>query len=127
MIIGDSELSGVVLSCAYTVHSNLGPGLLESVCQTCLAHELIKTGRYVEVQKALPVVYDDRKLSCGFRLDIVLERRLVVEVKSVEALAPIHLAQIMTYLKIGGYPVGLLLNFNVESLKHGIRRVINGP
>ena len=123
---GDFELSGLVLECAYKVHSELGPGLLESAYQACLEYELLEKGLQVEREKPLPVVYKDVKLDCGYRLDFVVENKLILEIKSVEDLAPIHLAQVLTYLKLSNVRYGLLLNFNVRRLKDGIKRVVNG-
>lgn len=123
---GDFELSGLVLECAYKVYSELGPGLLESAYQACLEYELLEKGLQVEREKPLPVVYKDVKLDCGYRLDFVVENKLILEIKSVEDLAPIHLAQVLTYLKLSNIRYGLLLNFNVRRLKDGIKRVVNG-
>ncbi|MFL6336898.1 MAG: GxxExxY protein [Pyrinomonadaceae bacterium] len=119
-----NSLSGCVVHAAYKVHNTLGPGLLESVYEVCLVHELTKMGINSERQVALPVVYDELKLEAGFRIDVLVERRLIVELKAVEALLPVHRAQVLTYLKLSGYRLGLLVNFNVAVLKDGIRRVI---
>ena len=108
------------------MHRVLGPGLLESACEACLAFELKKRGLRIEQQKPLPLVYDQVKLDCGYRIDLVVEGAVVVEVKSVDAVAPIHEAQVISYLKLSGCKVGLLINFNVLQLKDGIRRFING-
>lgn len=121
----DKELTGLVLKCAFKVHSNLGPGLLESVYQHCLAYEMIRAGLAIEMERPLPVIYEGVKLNCGYRLDLVVENRLILEIKSIDGLAPIHFAQVLTYLKISGFELGLLLNFNVESMKNGIRRIVN--
>jgi len=121
----DKELTGLVLKCAFKVHSNLGPGLLESVYQHCLAYEMSRAGLAIEMERPLPVIYEGVKLNCGYRLDLVVENRLILEIKSVDGLAPIHFAQVLTYLKISGFELGLLLNFNVESMKNGIRRIVN--
>ena len=119
------EIIKSILDCCYKVHTKLGPGLLESSYEACLAHELNKAGLKVETQKALPLVYDEIKLEVGYRIDLFVENEIIVELKSVEALNDIHLSQILTYLKLSNKKVGLLLNFNVKSLKDGIRRVIN--
>ncbi len=108
------------------VHSALGPGLLESVYEACLAYELGRRGLDVERQLQLPIRYGDMTLDAGLRLDLVVERSVVVELKSVDALLPIHSAQLLTYLKLGNYPIGLLLNFNVVRMKDGIKRLANG-
>ncbi|MCY1632850.1 GxxExxY protein [Marinifilum sp. D737] len=113
-----------VLDCAFRVHTALGPGLLESAYEECLFYELCQEGLHVEKQKALPLVYKDVKLESGYRLDLLVESSVIVEIKSVETLNDVHLAQILTYLKLSKCKLGLLVNFNVKSLKHGIRRVI---
>jgi len=103
----------------------LGPGLLESAYEECLYYELRKSGLWVEKQKALPLIYEEVKLDVGYRIDIVLENKLIIEVKAVEALNDIHLAQVLTYLKLSGCKLGLLINFNVVLIKDGVRRVVN--
>lgn len=118
----DTVASNVV-DAAYTVHVALGPGLLESVYELCLLHELKKRGLKVERQVSLPVVYDGLQLDAGLRLDLVVENRLVVELKAVENLLPIHTAQVLTYLKLSGYRLALLINFNSVLIKRGIRRI----
>jgi GxxExxY protein len=122
----NSALTEQIIGCAIKVHKALGPGLLESAYQECLYYELQKLGLYVEKQKALPLVYEDVKLECGYRIDLLVEKQVVIEVKSVEALADIHLAQVLTYLKLSNNRLGLLINFNVMLLKDGVKRVING-
>lgn len=124
--MSENELSKIAVNAALQVHKELGPGLLESVYENCLAYELKKTGIKVKQQPALPVVYEDVKLDCGFRLDLWVEDKLIIEVKSVEALNDVHMAQILTYLKLTNNKLGLLINFNVVLIKHGIKRVING-
>jgi GxxExxY protein len=119
-----NEISKMILDAAFKVHSALGPGLLESAYQACLVHELKKSGLKTEVEKPLPLVYDTIKLDCGYRIDILVENEIIVELKSVDAFNEVHVAQILTYLKISGKHLGLLLNFNVKSLKDGIKRVI---
>jgi GxxExxY protein len=114
-----------ILACAMTVHSTLGPGLLETVYEICLTHELRKQGLGVERQMPLPVVYDSVKLDAGFRIDLLVAGEVIVEVKSVDRLAPTHTAQLLTYLRLAGLKTGLLLNFNVLHLRDGIRRVSN--
>ena len=108
------------------VHSSLGPGLLESAYQGCLAHELRKNGIEVATQVGLPVVYDGVKIELGYRMDLVVQNRVVVEVKSVEAIHPIHQAQLLSYRRLSGIGVGLLLNFNVLQLRDGITRMVDG-
>ena len=112
------------MDAAYTVHRALGPGLLESVYEVCLAHELTRRGHKVERQVSLPVVYDSVRLDAGLRLDLLVENSVVIEVKAVEALLPVHQAQLLTYLKLTGHRLGLLLNFNVPVIKDGIRRMV---
>ncbi len=120
------SLSSEVIGCAMRVHTTLGPGLLESVYEACLAHELLKSGIDVDRQVLLPVEYQGERIDCGFRIDLLVQRRLVLELKTVDQFAPVHQAQIMTYLKLMKLPVGLLINFNVVHLKDGIRRVVLG-
>lgn len=113
-----------VLDCAFKVHTELGPGLLESAYEQCLKYELEQHGLRVEAQKPMPLIYKDVKLDVGYRIDLFVEDRIVIEIKSVEALNDVHLAQILTYQKLSGSKLGLLVNFNVKSLKNGIKRVI---
>lgn len=121
-----NHLSGETIAAAMHVHSALGPGLLESTYQACLAYELQKRGFSVLTQVALPVIYESVKLDAGYRIDLLINDSLVVEIKSVEAVAPIHEAQLLTYLKLSGKRLGLLLNFNVPHMRDGIhRRVYN--
>ena len=122
----DNEITEKIISCSIKVHKALGPGLLESAYQACLYYELVKSGLSVEKEKPLPLVYEEVKLDCGYRMDLVIEGRIVVEVKSVDALTDIHLAQVLTYLKLNNNRFGLLINFYVLKLKDGIRRVVNG-
>lgn len=114
-----------VIGTALKVHSSLGPGLLESSYQEVMFYELVKRGYYVQKELALPVVYEKVKLNVGYRIDLLVEKHLVVEIKSVEALKDIHIAQVLTYLRLGNFKMGLLLNFNVTSMKNGIKRLIN--
>lgn len=114
-----------VLDCAFDVHSALGPGLLESAYEECLYYELIKNGFSVNKQKPLPLVYKEVKLEAGYRVDLLVESSVIIEIKSVEALNEVHLAQILTYLKLSGCKLGLLVNFNVKHLKDGIKRIIH--
>jgi GxxExxY protein len=118
------EIFKRVLDCSFKVHSALGPGLLESAYTECLFYELAESGLTVEKQKSLPLVYKEVKLEAGYRIDLLVENCIVVEIKSVEALADIHLAQILTYLKLSKCKLGLLVNFNVLHLKEGIKRVV---
>ncbi len=113
-----------IIGCAMEVHKLLGPGLLESAYEECLAYELIKTGLYIERQKPVPVVYKEIKLECGYRMDILVENTVVVELKTVEAFNDVHEAQVLTYMKFAQKPVGLLINFNVTLLKNGLKRYV---
>ncbi|MBB1078112.1 GxxExxY protein [Rhodoferax sp. 4810] len=119
-----NQITHEILDSAYKVHTALGPGLLESVYQACLVYELRKKGLKVEVEKPLPLVYEEVKLDCGYRIDILVENQVVVELKTVEAFTDVHTAQVLTYLKLSGNKVGLLINFNTKSLKDGIKRLI---
>lgn len=121
-----NEAAKHVVDAAIKVHTLLGSGLLESVYESCLAHELLRRGLKIERQLHLPIRYDDVTIDAGLRLDLVVEHCLIVELKATESLLPIHSAQLLTYLKLGGYPLGLLLNFNVIHMKDGIRRLANG-
>lgn len=114
-----------VLDCAFIVHSALGPGLLESAYQECLFYELSELGLKVEKQKPLPLIYKEIKLEVGYRIDLLVENQVIVEIKSVDALNDVHLAQILTYMKLSDCKLGLLVNFNVKLLKDGIKRVVN--
>ena len=122
----ENDISRFVVDCAFQVHEELGPGLLESVYEHCLAFELKNAGLKVETQKPIPVHYKSEKLDCGFRSDLIVEDKLIVELKAVEAINDVHMAQILTYLKLSDLKLGLLINFNVKLIKHGIKRVING-
>lgn len=121
----ENEISKVVVDCALKVHRQLGPGLLESAYKECLMYELKNQGLAVEKEKPMPLVYDTVKLDIGYRMDLLINNKLVIEIKSVESLNDIHLAQILTYLKLSGCKLGLLINFNVALIKHGIKRVVN--
>lgn len=120
----DSDITEKILNCAFIVHTNLGPGLLESSYKACLAYELRNAGLFVEVEKPMPLVYKEVRMEVGYRLDLLVERRIVVEVKTAEAFTDVHIAQTLTYMKLGEYKVGLLLNFKVASMKNGIKRLI---
>jgi GxxExxY protein len=119
-----NDLTYQIIGCAYKTHANLGPGLLESTYEVCLEYELLKSGMNVLRQVALPVIYDDMKLDAGYRIDLLVNNSVIVEIKSVETLAPIHTAQVLTYLKLAGKKIGLLINFNETDLKKGIKRLI---
>lgn len=124
-ILKENDITEAVIGCAIKVHKVLGPGLLESAYEECLYYELKKTGLFIEKQKPLPLIYEEVKLDCGYRMDMVIENKVVIEVKSLDALHDIHLAQILTYLKLSNTKVGLLINFNVLKLVDGVKRVVN--
>lgn len=119
-----NDLTNEVIGAAIRVHKELGPGLLESAYQVCLQHLLIKQGYRVEKEKSIPVKFDGIRLDCGYRIDLLVEGKLVLEIKSVEDINRIHTAQTLTYLKLGGFKLGLILNFNVPIMKLGIKRII---
>ena len=121
-----NEISGNTIDAAMKVHSVLGPGLLESAYEACLKHELGKRGLPVEQQVALPVVYDGVRIDLGYRLDLLVAQEIIVEIKAVDELTPLHEAQLLSYLKLGGKTLGLLINFNVAHLKDGVKRMANG-
>ena len=123
--MNENELSLIVFNDALKVHRNLGPGLLESSYEECLFYELNKSGLLIERQKPLPLIYEDVKLNIGYRIDLLIENKLIIELKSVDALDDIHFAQILTYLKLSNCKLGLLINFNVTLIKNGIKRVAN--
>jgi GxxExxY protein len=119
------QITEKIIAAAIKVHRALGPGLLESAYEACTAYELAQDGLRVEQQKPLPLIYREVKLDCGYRLDLCVEKEVIVEIKSAEQVLPIHEAQLLSYLKLSGCKVGLLMNFNVKMLKDGIRRVVN--
>jgi len=122
----ENEISHRVIGLAIEVHNVLGPGLLEKAYEECLFYKIKKAGIYVEKQKPMPLVFEDVHLECGYRIDLLVEKKLVIEVKSVEALHNIFFAQTLTYMRLGDYKLGLVINFNVEMLRNGIKRIING-
>lgn len=122
----ENEIAHKVIGLAIEVHSALGPGLLERAYEECLYYKIATAGLRAEKQKPMPLVYEEVRMECGYRIDILVENKLVVEVKSVEAIHPIFLAQTLTYMRLGGYRLGLVINFNVLLLRDGIKRVING-
>lgn len=119
-----NDISGNIINKAIRVHNRLGPGLLESAYLTCLKHELLKSNLRVRSEVPRPIIYEEIKLDHGYRIDLLVEERIVVEIKAVESLNEVHFAQILTYMKLGEYQLGLILNFNVKLMKNGIRRVI---
>lgn len=121
----EDELSKIIIGCGIKVHSKLGPGLLESAYEECLFYELRKEGLSVEKQKVLPLIYEEIQLDAGYRIDLIVEGKVILEIKACEELNDIHLAQVLTYLKLSKCKLGLLINFNVKLLKDGIKRVVN--
>lgn len=124
--MSENEISSIIIGYAIEVHRVLGPGLLESAYQECLFYRLKKEGFQVEKEKPMPIVFEEVHLDIGYRMDLLVEDKVVVELKSVEKFKDVHLAQTLTYLKLGKYKLGLLINFNVPLLKNGLKRVING-
>lgn len=124
--MSENEIATKVIGVAIDVHKVLGPGLLESAYKECMCYKLTKSGMLVEKEKPMPLVFEEVKLDYGYRLDILVEGKLVIEIKSVDTLNDVHLAQVLTYMKLGGHRLGLLMNFNVLKLTQGIRRVVNG-
>ena len=121
----ENEISNKVIGLAIEVHQSLGPGLLESAYKECLYYKLHKAGLVVEKEKPMPLIFEEVKLECGYRIDLLVENKVVIEIKSVEAVNEVHLAQTLTYMKLGNYKLGLLINFNVALLKQGIKRIAN--
>ena len=124
--MSENELSAVIVDCCYKVHTTIGPGLLESVYEEVLGYELTRAGLNISRQEAIPVIYDNIKMDIGFRADIIVEHKVIIEIKSIEQLAPVHPKILLTYLRLTKIKLGLLVNFNVELIKNGIKRVVNG-
>jgi GxxExxY protein len=118
------ELTGKIVECAVTVHKQLGPGLLESAYEECLLYELNGAGLLTKKQVPMPLIYKGKKLELGYRIDLLVDEKVIIEIKAVDALNPVHTAQVLTYLKLSGCRIGLLINFNVQFLKEGIKRII---
>lgn len=123
--MSENEISKIIVNTCYDIHVKLGPGLLESVYEEILYHELIEQGMNVERQKAIPVIWKNIKMEIGFRADLIVENKVIIELKSVEAIAPVHPKQLLTYLRITGLKLGLLINFNEKLIKDGITRIVN--
>jgi len=121
----ENEIAAIIVNTAYDIHVKLGPGLLESVYEEIMFYELVKQGLNVERQKAIPVIWDELKMEIGFRADLIVENKVILELKSVEKIAPVHPKQLLTYLKITGLKLGLLINFNEKLIKDGITRIVN--
>ena len=124
--MNENELANKIIGLAIEVHKTLGPGLLETTYKECLFYLLKKEGLYSEKEKPMPLIFHEVKMECGYRIDILVENKVVIELKSVDRLNDVHLSQTLTYLKLGEYKLGLLINFNVARLKEGIKRVVNG-
>lgn len=120
----ENEVSKIILDCAFKVHSALGPGLLENVYKTCLAFELKEAGLIIEAEKPIPLVYRDIRFECGYRIDLLVDKKVIIELKTVEALSDIHTAQTLTYMRLAGCKLGLIVNFHTKSLKDGIKRLV---
>ena len=122
----EEEIIRIILDKAFYIHKTIGPGMLESVYQTCLAHRVRQRGLFVETEKPIPVVFEGIKMECGYRADLVVEKKVIVDTKNIEAIADIHIAQMLTYLRFLHIRHGLILNFKTVLMKNGIRRVLNG-
>jgi len=123
--MSENEISKIIVDCAYRVHKSLGPGLLESTYEACMYYELDKNNLVVHKQKVLPVIYDNLKLEAGYRIDLLVENKVIIELKSVKKLDDVHTAQMITYLRLSDCKLGLLINFNVSLIKYGIKRIVN--
>lgn len=123
--MNENEISYKIIGTAIELHRNIGPGLLESVYESALCHDLTEIGLEVKKQQAMPFIYKDLKMEVGYRLDLLVNDKVIVEIKAVEDLAPVHYAQVLTYLKLSGLKLGLLINFNTKVLKDGIHRIVN--
>lgn len=122
--MNENELSNLIIGKAIEIHKSLGPGLLESAYKECLYYELTSSGLYVEKEKPMPIVYKEIKLDHGYRIDLLVENKVVIELKTVDVFTDVHMAQVLTYLKFGGFKLGLLINFNVSLLKNGVKRFV---
>lgn len=123
--MSEDDISNIIIGCAIDIHRTLGPGLLESAYRACLSYELTEKGLMVVQEKPMPVIYKEIKLEQGYRMDLLVENKVVVELKRVEAINEVHVAQLLTYLKLGDYRLGLIINFQTKLLKQGIKRIIN--
>lgn len=123
--MNENEISKILVDCCFKVHTGLGPGLLESIYEEVLSYEIIKRGLNLERQKGISVIYDQIKMELGFRADIIVENKVIIELKSIETIAPVHTKQLLTYLKLTGLKLGLLVNFNEALIKDGIKRIVN--
>ncbi|MCW5912238.1 MAG: GxxExxY protein [Cyclobacteriaceae bacterium] len=121
----ENELSKIIVNACFQIHRELGPGLFESVYEQCLYFELVQAGLPVKRQKELPVIYKSNKMELGFRADLIVDRKAIIEIKSIETIAPVHQKQLLTYLRLTGLKLGLLVNFNEALIKDGIQRIVN--
>lgn len=124
--MNEEEIIKVILDEAFGIHKTIGPGMLENVYKTCLAYKLRQKGLFVEIEKPVPVIFEEIKMECGYRADLVVERRIIVDTKNIDAIADIHIAQLLTYLRFLNLRHGLILNFKTVLMKNGIKRVLNG-
>jgi len=124
-VMNENELTGIIIGIAIDVHRSLGPGLLENAYKECLYYKLLQSGIYCIKEKSMPLIFEGVTMDCGYRVDLLVEDRIVIEIKSVDQLTDVHVAQTLTYLKLGNFRIGLLINFNVVLLKDGIRRLVN--
>ncbi len=123
--MNENDISKIIVDCCFNIHRTLGPGLFESVYEEILSHELKKSNLKIERQKPLPVYYDGIELEVGFRTDIIVENKVIIEIKSIETISPVHKKQLLTYLRLSNMKLGLLVNFNSALIKHGITRIVN--
>ena len=123
--MNENEIAKIIVNTAFQIHSKLGPGLLESVYEEIMYHELEKSGMSIERQKGIPVIWEDQRMEIGFRADLIINKKVIVELKSIETIAPVHSKVLLTYLKLTGCKLGLLINFNEELIKNGITRIVN--
>jgi GxxExxY protein len=121
----ENELSKIIMDCCFKIHTEMGPGLYESVYEECLYYLLIKNDLVVERQKEIPVTFQEVKMELGFRADLIIEKKVIIELKSIDALGPVHHKQVLTYLRLTGMKLGLLINFNEALIKNGIHRIVN--
>lgn len=120
----EDQISKIILDCAFKIHKTLGPGLLEKAYRECLAYEINKYGLEVEVEKSIPLIYENIKMDCGYRIDLLIDKKVVIELKSVDGFSEVHIAQTLTYMRLSGCKLGMLLNFNTKMLRDGIKRLV---
>lgn len=120
----EDQISKIILDCAFKIHKTLGPGLLERAYRECLAYELNKYGLEVEVEKSIPLIYENIKMDCGYRIDLLIDKKVIIELKSVDGFNEVHIAQTLTYMRLSGCKLGMLLNFNTKMLRNGIKRLV---